>query len=344
MKLTFDRIRQITKGAAYITDETDGIHFHRFTPAQEEYYRPTAHRDKACATAGVRLSFLTDSKTLTLKVHVTPGSSRTYFAHDLLIDGTLEDSLDNFTDLALPPVYTGMKLPQGYAEKTFSLTVEEDVPGRMKRIDLCFPWSVRSVLEELSLDDGASLIPVQTEKKMLQFGDSITHGYDALHPAAAYSVRLADALGMEAFNKAIGGEMFCPGLAALPEDFLPDVITAAYGTNDWSNRTPDVYAQNCRAFFETLRKTYPTARIFALLPLWRGDQKPDRQFGDYAGIYPLIRQICEETGGIDVIDCYDFIPKDASYFADRVLHPNDAGFTHYFHNLYTAVRERLHNG
>ena len=138
--------------------------------------------------------------------------------------------------------------------------------------------------------------------------------------------------------------MFCPGLAALPEDFLPDVITAAYGTNDWSNRTPDVYAQNCHAFFETLRKTYPTARIFALLPLWRGDQKPDRQFGDYAGIYPLIRQICEETGGVDVIDCYDFIPKDAAYFADRVLHPNDAGFTHYFHNLYTAIRERLNNG
>ena len=116
---------------------------------------------------------------------------------------------------------------------------------------------MNSVLEELSLEDGAALVPVCREKKILQFGDSITHGYDALHPAASYSVRLADALGMECCNKAIGGDMFCPGLAALPEETAPDVITAAYGTNDWSNRTEDVYAENCLGFYKALRETYP---------------------------------------------------------------------------------------
>lgn len=335
MKLTFDQIRSATRGAVNITEEETGIRFHRFTPAQEEYYRPTGHAARSLTTAGVRLSFFTDSTTLTLKVHTAPGSSRTYFAHDLLVDGILEDSLDNFSETVLPQVYTGVKCPMGETEKTFVLA-----PGK-KRIDLCFPWSVQSVLKEVSLDDGAVPEPVPPAKKMLQFGDSITHGYDALYPSAAYSVRLADALGMEGINKAIGGEMFCPELAALPDEVKPDVITVAYGTNDWSNRTPDIYAENCQAFFETMRKNYPEARIFALLPIWRGDQKPERKFGDFAGIYPLIREICETVGGIDVIDCYDFVPKEAAYFADRVLHPNDAGFVPYFECLYREIRSRL---
>jgi len=335
MKLTFEQIRSVVCGAAYITEEPDGIHFHRFTRAQEEYYRPTGFYDKVFSTAGIRLSFRTNSRTLSLKVCTSPGSSRTYYAHDLLVDTVLTDSLSNYEERVLPQVYTGVKLPLGQAEKTFEL--EEGV----KQIDLCLPWSVNSVLEELSLDDGAFLEPVHRQGKLLQFGDSITHGYDALHPAAGYSVRLADAMGMEAFNKAIGGEMFCPGLAALPEDFQPDIITAAYGTNDWSNRTEDVYAENCLGFYKTLRETYPDARIFALLPIWRGDQKPDRKFGDFGRIFPLIRGICDGIGGIDVIDCYDFVPKEADRFADRVLHPNDSGFVHYFENLYTAIREKL---
>ena len=171
MKLTFDQIRSVTRGAAYVTEEADGIHFHRFTPAQEEYYRPTGHREKAFSTAGIRLSFLTDSTALTLKVQVAPGSSRTYFAHDLLIDGVPADSLDNYRDVKLPPVYTGVRLPMGHAEKTFSLADGEDetVSGRTRQIDLCLPWSVCSVLEELSLDDGESVTPVIPAQKILQF-------------------------------------------------------------------------------------------------------------------------------------------------------------------------------
>ena len=163
MKLSLEQIRSITRGAAYSTEEADGIHFHRFTPAQEEYYRPTGFYDKVFSTAGIRFSFTTDSRTVTLKVRTAPGSSRTYYAHDLLVNGILTDSLSNFEGQVLPQVYPGVKLPLGPAEKTFVL--EEGT----KQIDICLPWSVNSVLEELSLEDGAALVPVRREKKILQF-------------------------------------------------------------------------------------------------------------------------------------------------------------------------------
>ena len=53
------------------------------------------------------------------------------------------------------------------------------------------------------------------------------------------TARLADALGAEEVNKAIGGECFFPELAATKEDFQPEYITVAYGTNDWSRKSAE---------------------------------------------------------------------------------------------------------
>lgn len=69
------------------------------------------------------------------------------------------------------------------------------------------------------------------------------------------TARLADALGAEEVNKAIGGECFFPELAATKEDFQPEYITVAYGTNDWSRKLAEEFQTNCRAFcFKNLYK------------------------------------------------------------------------------------------
>ena len=67
---------------------------------------------------------------------------------------------------------------------------------------------------------------------MLVYGDSITHGYDALAPSKAYSVSVPFTLSANAINKAIGGEIFFPTLARIKSNINPDYITVAYGTND----------------------------------------------------------------------------------------------------------------
>ena len=108
-------------------------------------------------------------------------------------------------------------------------------------------------------------------EKLLLFGDSITQGYDSADPARSYASRLTDALCAEGINKGIGGERFYPALATLRDDFLPDYITVAYGTNDWSSSAPEVFQTDCRAFYENLRALYPDVKIFAMRPLWRPD-------------------------------------------------------------------------
>ena len=80
MKLAFDQIKKITLGAVRIEQHSEGIHFYRFTKEQEEYYAATEYATppKHLATAGIRLLFRTDSRSLKLKVEVIAASSATH--------------------------------------------------------------------------------------------------------------------------------------------------------------------------------------------------------------------------------------------------------------------------
>lgn len=336
MKLNVDQIREIACGAVRVRQEGETIRLYRFTEEQEALYR-TAHPgllQKTFSTAGIRLAFETDAQTLFLRVRTQPGSSRTYFSHEVFADGKRVGTLDNFSLGALPD-NPKADFPLGEFEKSFALG------GGTKQVCIYFPWSVASEIAELSLGGGAVVRPVKRGKKLLAFGDSITHGYDAAHPSLSYAARLADALGADGFNKAIGAEVFFPELAAARETFTPDYITVAYGTNDWAKTGVGVFCRSCEAFFAALCESYPQARIFAVAPIWRGDLDMPTEFGDFFEVGRIIRQTAEKYENVRFIDGYSFVPHSPDYFADRRLHPNEAGFACYFEALYAQMRELL---
>ena len=92
-------------------------------------------------------------------------------------------------------------------------------------------------------------MPVKKEKILVAYGDSITQGYDALHPSNAYIRRMADYLNAELINKSLGGVKFLPNLAAVPNDIDADYIFVAYGTNDWSNSELGEFKRDCKEFY-----------------------------------------------------------------------------------------------
>ena len=161
---------------------------------------------------------------------------------------------------------------------------------------------------------------------------------DAEIPENSYAARLVSALDWNGINKAIGGEIFCPELAGLPDDVTPDLITVAYGTNDWSRFGR--LTEDTAAFFRTLRSTYPASPIILLAPVWRADwQDPDRD--DFRRVAQTLEQIAGEVGNAHFIDCFGFIPADTDLFSDLYLHPNDEGFRHYAEGLIPAVFKLL---
>lgn len=326
MKLTFDQIRAAARGCAYSEEKDGALWLYRFNRQQMEFYRqrdPEFFR-KAHSTSGVVVEFDTDSPTLFLAVTASTGSSRRFVAHSIYINGVL---LAHFGD-TIPAECPAHDLEGSY-----------DLGEGTKRVKILFPWASASRIRELRLASGSSFQPVKKDFTLILYGDSITQGYDALYPENSYATIVTSCLDANGINKAIGGEVFCPELATLPDEQAPDLITVAYGTNDWSTRSWEDFRDSCRGFYHNLRKIYPNTPIIALAPIWRADTQREEQQFPFPEVAKHICAVVEEIGNAFFLDCFDYVPHDPNLFSDLYLHPNDDGFRYYGEALCAAVRK-----
>ncbi len=336
MKLSVEKIREISTGAVRVFEENGAVELSRFSKDESELYKSKNpdHYMKSLASSGMRLSFKTDSETLFICAEMSLGSSRKYFSFDVFVNGKCIGHLDNFSDVKLPPLFSVVKLPLGEYSKKFEL-------GKgVKEVTVYLPWSTKTSIKEISVDDGAFVEAVKRDKKLIAYGDSITQGYDALRPSNRYVARLCDAIGAEETNKAIGGECFYPSLAALACGEEPDIVTVSYGTNDWNYLTLEKFKERSREFFENIRKSYPNAKIFAISPIWRKDGVEERPFGKFETVHGHIGEAVEGLG-IELVYGYDLVPEDPSLFGDLRLHPRDEGFEYYANNLLKKLEGKI---
>lgn len=323
-KIPFETLQGLTFGTSY-TKIADGLlYFSRFSENEWNNVQPNEYYEtKILSTAGVRLEFITDSRTLELETAAQSKSrqNRMFYAFDVVCDGKLLGQIRNFTE---PPVYPYGDYPFDDQKGVFPL------PAGSKHICIYFPFTVTGKIRSLSLDDGAALRPVTKKTKLLQYGDSITQGYDALYPSRTYASRLTDRLDADALNKGIAGSLFLPELVKDKPDFEPNLITVAYGTNDW-NAAGDVndFKRRCNAFFDRLAAHYPETPIAALSPIWRADCGESRALGSFDTVAKTIREAADRHENVFFIDGFDFVPHDAKCFRDSYLHPNDEGFAFY---------------
>ena len=333
MELSFEQIKSIAKGVVRVESNDGRIALLRFTKKQEDAYkdRNDDFFKKVFATAGVRLEFSTNSTSLFLKTNVRPASSRRFCAHDIFCNGKLIGQLgasfNNFAPDVEPAEISG-KFYLGEGEKN---------------VCIYFPWSFASEICELSLDDGSFVAPTEKSINMIMFGDSITHGYDALLPSNSYASRVADMLDANAINKGIGGEVFWPELADMTDDITPDIITVAYGTNDWGGgcSSKEEFEQHCKAFYENLSKAYPHAKIFALSPIWRVDCQNPSKVGDFKYVHDYFDTLAAEIDNVIHLNAYDFGPHDVLMMGDRFVHPNDEGFEYYANALFAEIKKNI---
>lgn len=335
MKLNFEQIRSVTLGAVSLEQTDGGIRFHRFSKAEENLYIPRAGLHvKLFAPAGIRLEFETDASALELSVNAYEITSRSYFRVDVLKNDEMLGGIQNFPEDVKNGQYPAGKYPLGVYSGSFPLG------EGVKKVTVQLPWSIPCAVKRLVLADATYIKPLPREKKVLLYGDSITQGYDALCPSQSYAVRLCDWLGAEGFNKAIGGECYCPDLAAVSCGFQPDYVLGAYGVNDWHQLTQPDFEDRCRRFWKALCSQYPNAKKFALTPIWF---RPTREvaFGPYEAfdtVEKTIYKVLEKFPEVKVIHGWDFVPHDPEYYGDGRLHPNAKGFDEYHRNLSNALK------
>ncbi len=322
MKLTFDEIKSLTYGALSVNEESDGIHFYRMTPHLVEVYT-VLHKDfrsRSLTTTGIRLDFITNSKSLSFDT----ASGVKFEVH---INGLLREKFD----------MDKLHSEGGHASLPLSGTYREELDSC--RVTLLFPSHSIGVLKWLELDDGASFSRVTKNKKMLILGDSITQGWDSRYDSLSYANIMTDHFDADTLNQGVGGAFFDESM--LEElDFLPDIITVAYGTNDFGHyKSLESYRKNCRAYLEKLGSLYPDCgNITVISPIWR-----DKVVGrtNCAGKFTDCLDIVKEEAlrlGFNLIDGLSLVPPKNEFYSDGDLHPNDMGFFFYAHNLIKQLK------
>ena len=299
----------------YSFDEEGFLHFFRFSKLQRQAYIDDKSRDwvaKSRSGASATLDFITDSDYIALRYSLLPGSSQKYGSIDLYVDGAMYESR--------------------YMEDLVAIQAGFQLPPGEHRVTVYFPWTTETILKQVHLSDGASVIPVEKSCRMMCFGDSITQGYVAKYTSLSYVNQVARALDAEVINQGIGGYVFND--AVIDESiqaFKPDILTVAYGTNDYSrNETFDAYSAKASRYIEKLAKLFPNIPIVGILPIYRNDHNNvvRELYRDYKldDARKFLKEqylalpngyVIEETG----------IPHLPMAFAADLLHPNDLGFT-----------------
>ena len=324
MKLTLEDIRNIAQGVVSVEERLGEFALHRFTREQIEAYakRNIDFFNKTFATAGVRLSFYTDADRMSFEYKLTPGSSRMFGWFDVYEDGVMTGHFGG----------EGKLFTSGHADIEFT--------HGEKRVEIYFPWSKAAFISDVELE-GRLISPCKRSRTMIMFGDSITQGYDAVYPSLTYASIVAHELDADAINKGIGGETFFPELAALPDPVKPEIVTVAYGTNDWNVCTREHFDKSCREFYENICRTYPNSKIFAITPTWRADYDRETKFGaPHAELDGIIRGLISDLP-VSILSGYSLLPRVRSFFADEYLHPNDLGFSVYARELLKQIKKYL---
>jgi hypothetical protein len=231
MKLALQKLQMFASGC-YDSEIAEGVwRAHRLPAAMRPFYDTEERfQIRMACTSCVRLRFISDTKRL--KVALRYGvEARSIYQGALLVDG-------KFT------------APVGPKERreAWEGTVFEQPDAQERLFDLWLPHLCQADVVSIKLDDACSVVAApQLSTRWLAYGDSITQGMTSSLPILSVIGRCALALNAEVHNVALGSATAESWMADTVPDGRYDLISIAYGTNEFNKDVPvSTYQQNVR--------------------------------------------------------------------------------------------------
>ena len=322
MVLTNAQLRQTITGAAEILEENGALVPLRFGKHVREVVYPEGDRfhPATTQTSGIVSRFVTDSENLAFSYTVSEAAGTQTF--DVWSDGVF------------------------YKRQPCSPTdgtVRVVLPAGEKTVTIYYPHHANGRIYDVTLDTGAKFEAAPTQKhKILFIGDSITHGSSAACASMSYAHQLGRMLNAEVVNQGISGEGFHPAAVDNELDFTPDLVSVAYGTNDWSHSPSyEDMKERAEGHLLALRAKYPNAKMAVILPIWRADYTlTTKKVGSFEDARILLRNAAALVNAT-VIDGMLLVPHVTEVYADARLHPSEFGFQFYAENLLPYFKKLL---
>ena len=240
MQFSAHTLLPYASGALGAWDSPEGICLRRLTPQQLQQFDADPHRAiRTRCNAGIALEMDTDAAALEMDYRLQKEAPRPYGYVEVFVDGAPFAAEGSDTQMAL--------------EGSLRLAL----PSGPKRLQIVLPALHEMAISHLALQGETRVAPVAHRFRYLAFGDSISQGYDAIFSSQAYPTRIARAIDALLVNQAIGGDVFRANYPQALPGFAPDLITVAYGTNDWSSRTREDFEEAMAGFFQNLHSAYP---------------------------------------------------------------------------------------
>ena len=320
MKLTLKDIKAITLGAINITEKEDGFHFCRFTDAQLWFYKETAENSykRALHSASVMMDFTTDSDALSFRYSVSEFLTKKFHYFDIYENDMM--ILHHGAD----------------SEEITEGEVDLKLTKGMKRIRIYFPFSAKTVISELRLDDGAAVIASERQMKALILGDSITQGYDGRYTSLNYVNLMTERYKLDYVNQGIGGEHFNAGIVEAEKAFDPDFITVALGINDWASDSFDKIEENADKYFSAVSRMYPSVPVIYISPIWINREGNDTTL---IATVEMLESVASSYGA-HIVHGLDLVPHDKGMYSDGT-HPTDLGFGEYAKRLFCKIDDLI---
>lgn len=330
-------LKDVCSGAVEITSCGDLAVLSRFSCDQRKAYEYSADfHMKTAATSGIIMRFKTTASDVVIKGKINKGSSRRFYYFDTYVNGVLyhHGGSDFVED----------DFSYEYRADINSLDYCDNKDHSSKTVEIYFPQMACATVEDVIIggvsvtDNGCNWSPVACDTlKAVFYGDSITQGYDALHPSYTYPAIVSRRFGLDFVNKGIGGDKHNPDVL-YADGFVPDAVFTAYGTNDWNGRpSSEEFCKNIDGYFERLSAIYPSTPIFAITPVWRRDGDRTTASGTYSDATQKLCDIASKYKLVTLLEGVDMVARPEDHFSDKRLHPNDLGFFVYADRLCDAL-------
>ena len=261
--------------------------------------------------SGVRISFTTNSQNAILKLHEPTEGIKL----DLYSDGIFfkEQICNNNHDVFFSGLYDNMKEIEIW-------------------LDPRYPF----YLESISVDDNAFIRKtVNTKKRWIHYGSSISHSREAAAPSKTWAGIVAMETDFHLTN--IGFAANCilePMVGKMIRDTPADLITLKLGINCHSGAlSRRAFEPNAIGLISLIREKHPDTPLKIISPIYSPEREITRKL-DISLTLPEIREVLEAVvlkfqkygdRAIDYIDGLNILGSDGIGYLPDKLHPNAEG-------------------
>ena len=313
VKLSNEKLCELVVGVVKTVEEEQLLSFFKYTDEQTVAFGPFRKISPCSCTTGVKFDFYTNSTKIAL-------SFAKEGKYEIWVEGVICHYL---------LVGEGGNLSVG---ERFEAELS-DTFGQKKeeyRVTVYFPSHSVGQINYLELDDGAYSRRYRYSRKFLMIGDSITQGWNSKYDSFSYANRISRMFDAECIIQGRGGSVYNENTIVKLENFEPDAVIVAYGTNDYSRHGDinELRRQVC-LYHDKLKVCYGDKKVFIITPIWRVLRETKLNFAECCEV---IKDEAQKHGFIHIDGSSLMPPISEDFYADGI-HPTDLGFSIMAENL-----------